>query len=509
MAADALDWLEALDIRRAFSNCHADLYGDWYRDPWQWPEMRWSAKKSPDLIAARLNSDHIARVTPRDVPKANFATRPAIVMDPLDRLIYQALVDYGSIELVGNVQPWAFMGTLQREDPTRGVYPRKFEWENYRDRLKLLVQRYPVVLKTDIVSFFSSVPIDGIVAHIWSRMGGSTVTERLEWMLRRWDAIPNRSGLMQRFVASSALATSYLAPVDDVLHRYSRNVGGAKGWVPPRAVRWMDDIWLFGRDPGRLRRAQLELQDAMRSLDLNMNASKTDVLEGQDAEIEVQQREHSAVEAGLGSAPKDFGAFDELLDRVIAKPERASRTTLNFLSPRMRKERAFGRVSELAAVANRLPQGADALARIFRDSQHWRQMDDWYVEHAGSDWGRIEWSVAQLGTMFPSSEEPPVVSEFFSARLIENTSLQMTAVAAQRLAAWDAPTARAAIRERAAKVDHPLQRRVLALAALTADEEPAWVGSQLAEFEDNRPLLEYLRATNFAKPSVVKDFAAN
>lgn len=508
MASDAIDWLQALDVGRAFSNCHADLYGDWYRDPWQWPEMRWFAKTSPELIGARVNSDHIARVSMLDVPKENFATRPAIVMDPLDRLIYQALVDYGSIELVGNAQPWAFTGRLHREEPKRGVYPRKFEWDNYRARLQLLVLRYHVVLKTDIVSFFSSVPIDGLVAHVWSRMGGSKITERLEWMLRKWDAAPNRSGLMQRFVASSVLATSYLAPVDDVLHRYSKNVGGAKSWIPPRAVRWMDDIWLFGHEAGRLRRAQLELQEAMRSLGLNMNASKTDVLEGEDAEIEVQQRDHSAVEAGLSAAPKDFGAFDELLDRVIARPERASRTTLNFLSPRMRKEKAFGRVPELAAVAHRIPQGADALARIFRDSGHWRQMDDWYVEHAASDWGRIEWSVAQLGTMFPSSKELPVVSEFLAARLVENSSLQLTAVAAQRLAAWDPPTARAAIRERAAKVDHPLQRRVLALAALAADEEPSWVQGQLSEFEDNRPLLEYLRATNFAKPRVVKDFRA-
>lgn len=506
MAAEAIDWLSALDVGRAFSNCHADLYGDWYRDPWQWPEMRWIAHKSPAFLSARLNSEHIARVSLLDIPKENFATRPAIVMDPLDRLIYQALVDYGSVELVGHIQPWAFVGRMHREEPKRGVYPRRFEWENYRERLQLLAIRYPVVLKTDIVSFFSSIPVDGLVTHIKSRMGGGRVTDRLEWMLRRWDAIPNRSGLMQRFIASSVLAASYLAPVDDVLHRYSKNVGGAKGWIPPRAVRWMDDVWLFGREPGRLRRAQLELQEAMRALGLNMNGSKTDVLEGEDAQREVQQREHSAVEAGLASTPVDFDALNELLDRVVVRPERASRTTLNFLSPRMREARTFDRVPELAAVAHRMPQSADALARIFRDSGYWRQLDSWYVEHAGSDWGRVEWSVAQLGTMFPSSEEPPAVGAFMAERLVENTSLQMTAVAAQRLAAWDAPTARAAIRERASKVDHPLQRRVLALAALTAGEERSWVEAQLSDFEDNRPLLEYLRSTGFAKPTVVKDF---
>lgn len=229
-------------------------------------------------------------------------------------------------------------------------------------------------------------------------------------------------------------------------------------------------------------------------------------MEGHDAEVEVQQREHSAVDAGLSGSPKDFDALDALLDRVLAKPERASRTTLNFLSPRMRREKAYGRVPELAAAAHRMPQGADSLARIFRDSGSWRELADWYVQYATSDWGRIEWSVAQLGTMFPSSEEPAVVSEFFAARLVEGATLSMTAVAAQRLAAWDPPTARAAIRERAAKEEHPLQRRVLSLAALGAGEEPAWVRSQLSEFEDNLPIREFLEATSFKKPTVVKDF---
>ncbi|MEX0684017.1 MAG: hypothetical protein WD981_07110 [Gaiellaceae bacterium] len=228
----AFDWLAALDLGRAFSNCHGDLYGDWHRDPWQWPEMRWIATKRANLVSARLNSDHLARVALLDVPKENFATRPAVVMDPLDRLIYQALVDSGSVALVGEVQPWAFVGRLHRESPRRGVYPRKFEWENYRERLKLLVQRYPAVLKTDIVSFFSSIPIDELVEHTRSRLGGGRLIDRLEWMLRKWDEVPQRSGLMQRFLASSVLATSYLGPVDDVLHRYSKNVGGAKGWVP-------------------------------------------------------------------------------------------------------------------------------------------------------------------------------------------------------------------------------------------------------------------------------------
>ena len=58
-------------------------------------------------------------------------------------------------------------------------------------------------------------------------------------------------------------------------------------------------MWLFGRDPGRLRRAQLEIQDALRELGLNMNSGKTRLLGGEDVPLAIQQREHSAVDDGL------------------------------------------------------------------------------------------------------------------------------------------------------------------------------------------------------------------
>jgi hypothetical protein len=424
----------------------------------------------------------------------------------IDRLIYQALVDRGSLDLVGGTPPWVFVGRLKRKNPRPGIYPRKHEWDNYRDRLKLLVQRYKVVLRTDITSCFSSIPIDSLIDHIRLRMGSGDVTDRLEVILRRWDALPDRSGVMQRFTASSVLATSYLSPVDDVLHRYSANVGRARSWIPPRAVRWMDDIYLFGTKAGRLRRAQLELQDAMRSIGLNINSSKTDVLEGEDAERDVQQREHSAADSGLASAPPNRVPIDELIDRLLRHPEKASRTGAKFVATRLRSSRMFDRVDEFASVAHRMPQASDALARLFRDSGKWVDLQDWYVDYARSDWGRIEWSVAQYGTMFPSSKVPTPVAKLFEDLLTSNTSLVLTAVTAQRLAAWDASAARAVIRERLKKVDHPIQRRVLALAALEAGEEPRFVRAVLSQFEDNVPTLEFLDDRSFKKVNAVKDF---
>src|SRR5207247_1765043 len=97
---------------------------------------------------------------PIDVPKSNFSTRPALVFDPIDRYCYQALIDATSVQMIGNLPPWAYGTRLARTDPVRGLYTTKNEWLWYRERLQSLSQVNSHALVSDIVSFFASIPPD-------------------------------------------------------------------------------------------------------------------------------------------------------------------------------------------------------------------------------------------------------------------------------------------------------------------------------------------------------------
>jgi hypothetical protein len=502
----AVEWLEALDIGLALKNCHNDLIGEWHRDPWSWPELEFVTKKRTDLLVSRLNSAGVRMVSPIDVAKENFGIRPAVVMDPLDRLAYQAIVDRFSVPLIGKLPSWVYNARLSRRTPTRGEYVNEREWSFYRARLKGLVTRYNFLLVTDVVSFFASVPIDRLSERIEQRAGGGHITERLLSMLAGWNAIPNRPGLPQRFLGSSVLANMYLAPVDDVLIRFGRSRRGR----PFRLARWMDDMTLFGNNESRLRRAQVELSEAMRAIGMEMNVAKTKLLEGEHAEKEIQQREHSAVEAALNLDEPNYAPLDMLITEVLAAPETAERTTVRFVTRRMRQEEQFDRVEEFAEVAERMPHAADVLARLFRDSGHWEEMDDWLVDYAGSDWAVSEWSVAQFATMFPSDEEvSDSIFYFLADQLVAESSLPMLAVAAHRLAAWDPAEARVLIRERADSAAHPHERRILALAAIAAEEEPSFVRELLSEFDENVPTLEMLKARKWRPIPGAPDFAGD
>jgi hypothetical protein len=238
-----------------------------------------------------------------------------------------------------------------------------------------------------------------------------------------------------------------------------------------------------------------------------MNLAKTDVLEGDDLMREAREIEHSAVDDGFLDEPANVAPLDELVDKLLANPEHASRTSLRFVSTRMRWHYAYDRVPDFVDNAHRLPQAADHIARLFRASGIWRDLPDWYREHCRSEWGSMEWSAAQLGTMFPSTDRADVVRDHFADVLSAGSaSLPLMTVAAERLAAWDPDTARVVIREAGKHAAHPLLRRTLALAALHAGEERALVRRLLGEFEENSVTVALLEDRSWKPLKVLADF---
>ena len=189
------------------------------------------------------------------------------------------------------------------------------------DHLQRLAGYDSVALTTDVVSFFASIPLDPLSERI-GVLGHNRPAERLTDMLAGWYRMMGR-GLPQRSAASSALAHMYLRPLDDVIGRYGAiPTGGAERIPEGRALRWMDDIWLFGRRHSPLREAQVALQSAMRDLGLEMNFGKPRVLDGDALTEAVFELEHSAVDAGLNDdEDQDVAPLDDLIDGVLAAPK--------------------------------------------------------------------------------------------------------------------------------------------------------------------------------------------
>lgn len=499
-----MDWLGALDLDRSLANCHRDMIGDWYRDPWGWPELAW-VRANTHVLLDRLEAQGVRASALIDVPKVNFATRPALVFDPVDRYCYQALVDAVSVQMIGDLPAWAYGSRLARTETRRGVYTTRSEWEWYRGRLQSLNQVNSDALVTDIVSFFASIPPPNLCDAIEQR-ANNAITRRVCDLIFAWSRIPGRPGLQQRSLASSVLANMYLRPVDDVLR--AEGAGGHSAGKYGRAVRWTDDIWLFGTDPAELRRAQLRLESCMRDLGLNMNAAKTNVIGGNDLSQKVFEIELAYIDVSLRQDPPDPRPLELLVDKLIRRRESAERTAIRFVCRRIRNTRRQDLAELLADAAPRMPQGADHVARMLRELDMWAGRSDWYLSYCGSPWAAIEWAPAQMGTMFPADAAgPPAVADFFRQQVVLlRRSLPFLAVACQRLAAWRPGEARDVIRDAARRTIHPLERRILALSALQAGEDRTFVRNLLSQMEDNQPTLLMLQSTDFRPPTLVPDF---
>ena len=85
------DWSEIVDLEKALANTRNDLIRDWYFDPWGWPELDWVVRSHPGVVYQRLNSVGVRSVAKLGVAKEGFMTRPAVVIENVDRLAYQSL----------------------------------------------------------------------------------------------------------------------------------------------------------------------------------------------------------------------------------------------------------------------------------------------------------------------------------------------------------------------------------------------------------------------------------
>lgn len=508
-----MDWLAALDFERATSNVIPEFYGDWYRDPWNWAELRWVAQAQPhELIVPRLDNPAPSRPALVDVPKENFGIRPAVVLDPIDRLIYQALVDRFLPDLHNDLASFAYGWRLARcEGAGRGQYAKnQFEWRNFQSALAKASERHEAALKTDIVSFFASIPPARMVEWIQDKVASSAITDLLSTYILQWGQIPARSGLVQRSQASSALANSYLRAADETLILHGKRGSGDGGQVS--AARWMDDLWLFGDDEGRLREAQVALARVLRDLNLHLNAAKTDVLVGWDLLENVHQLRVAGLDYVLsqseGEIPDEAEeTIQAMLEEIRSKPERASRTEMKFLALRVREYQRIDFAEALLDPSIRMPHVADVMSRVYRDLGMTSSLQDWFLEYAASPWGHMEWSVGQWATMFPSDVSPdPQLISYLAERLIAGCELPLMAVAAQRLSMWGRDSAREVFHEVMPTTEHPLERRILALAGHGAGAGKTWTRNALGEFRENRVTLAYLEDQNWRHPPVPKDF---
>lgn len=503
-------WAEVLNLRQAASTAKTEMYGDWVRDPWEWPELEYLAQH-PEFVVARLEVGRTS-FERTSVPKVAYGTRPAVIQSPVDRIAFHALVNCISGRISTDLQPFVHGWRLARQSPEAGHYNHNGdEHRSFRALRADASETYPAVLVTDITNFFGSIQTEQLMDIIRTTAGNNMAVDAIEAVVEVFNSIPNRRGIPQRSTASAVLANICLRTIDDILARFERKYPGS-------ILRWMDDIYAFGPSYEALRLLQLDIQDELRNVGLEINLGKTRILEGDKARSYISnldfetstekridldeaantQESATGTEGALNQSDFDQGKKDlaRQFERLVEQPEQASRSLIGFVCKRIRTYERTDYLPRLVDIANRMPQGADHLSRAFGELEGWRNLDEWYVDLATSAVGyqRLPWPVAQLGTMFPSDRPHDKVADLFATSLNEagSSQVEMVAVAAHRLSSWRPDDARSILRRLGDESASPLCRRIAAIALHNLGEQRRRVKSILGEFEENHSTREYL-----------------
>jgi hypothetical protein len=144
-----VDWSKTLNLGLAVDNVRSEFPGDWYRDPWGWPELGYMLNHAPEILYDNCAASGARRVALIDVPKENWGSRPAMVLDVVDRVVYQAVVDRLSVLLIGDLSSSVFGWRLPLTGAKPGTYSHNnLQWDGYRSHLGILAAGREVALRT-------------------------------------------------------------------------------------------------------------------------------------------------------------------------------------------------------------------------------------------------------------------------------------------------------------------------------------------------------------------------
>jgi hypothetical protein len=417
-----------LNYLQAAKNVRGDIHGDWYQDPWGWPEIEWLGSEAATSVAARLEGDKHSWTLALDVPKKNGGVRPGLLLNPLDRIAFQALVDELSLEAAGHLPEWVHGWRLARIRPEKGHYePNREEWDLFSRRVNSLCKTFAYTAHLDIQSFFATVDTSQTLAVLGRRYRNAAVIDRLETFFNAWHACPNGAGLPQRSLASSIIAHTVLRPLDAYLDRLTDR-GHSKAFA---ASRWMDDIWIHGDNEDELRSCVSELENLLSSLKLSLNAEKSLVFASAEADKLVQLVDVSAAD----SEDETDTTVDEVLINAEDVPPFWTRRKLFRLlkrpNPNIHTQFDPERFHEFTYLAS-------TLAPLFRTTGDWKRFSNVYLKLANRCVSQENLTVVIWAAMFPSSPEHGIepVRDYFIHNMFSEPLRLLTPLAAQRLTDW-------------------------------------------------------------------------
>lgn len=504
--------LLGFDLSAAAQYLRREDYGDWYQDPWAWPELdaTWVAHRSlADFsidTSTRIKRYHgTPSFTPMEVPKSFLGTRPAVVQDPESRLIFTAAALRIAKANHRSLPDWVFGWRYRSNpDPERN----SDEWALYSKSIEG-VAPWERTASTDITSCFASIDHKKLIEHIASISSDNLSREIVSAVLDAHSKTAGRRGLTQRSNASSLIAQFAFAEIDECI-----NSGIHAGEIKS-ARRWMDDISLEGTDENLVKYIQM-IQQVARLTGLEINGQKTRLesasdlwdghLDEKNALIEVPSEtiEFDDAYEMREMQVYDYSVLEARENRILARPRESSRAAVGRVIRSLIHYELYERVDEWAEAACAIPHGADHLAKYLRAAHNATGFDvsSWYDRTAPATVHLLPWVRVQHSLSVPIKQMSNDYLQRMSRWLAESNTLIETSVAAARLIGANYPATPGILQTRHLNAPPAAESRIITLGFAATNAPHSRIKSSASSHPTNRLLLEWLEENAWKPPKL-------
>lgn len=200
-----------------------------------------------------------------NIPKSSGLTRPSSIQLPLDRLIYQILIDYIAPTIESNLnRSVVFSNRLLNPDKNFEMFEDSGDsYGKFTKALEENCSKFDYAIKTDVASYFESIHHHPLITSLRSIGCSPEVVNLLESLISLWREIKSY-GILQQNFASDVLGNFYLFDID-----YQLQIMGIS------SVRYVDDIYIFLHNKNEALKTLGYLSDIMRRNGLFLNEAKT------------------------------------------------------------------------------------------------------------------------------------------------------------------------------------------------------------------------------------------
>lgn len=278
------------DLDVALKRLKQDLRDDWFPDFLEFRDIFENKIYFIEQLSKYTLTNELYEPSPAlhfDIPKPGYTIRYSSETNIVDRLIYQACVDFIAPELDKIHSASIYSHRVNSDWGNKYFFKYAVdEWNKFLSdtKIELDKEENEVLMITDLSNYYESISIKDLNNTLNFQIENLTIEQnrkkdlkkvsgQINKLLLNWCQPDTKRGIPQNRDASSFLSNIFLNPVDDIMIK--------SGY---KYFRYMDDIRIVCKNKFDGRKALKLLVKELRKKGLNVNSKKTQILDLNNSE---------------------------------------------------------------------------------------------------------------------------------------------------------------------------------------------------------------------------------